>query len=97
MAMSGCEDNSRHDILKVGICMKGTGCSLNIVFFPYLKCMFLNSTTSDTGLVFHLIYGGPSMKSGVHTPRENSERPESRIYFAIFESRTQYLINTLYD
>ena len=33
--------------------------------------------------------------SPAYTPRKNPERPESRIYFKIFE-KTQYLMNTLY-
>ena len=64
-----------------------------IQFFKYyvffLKCRHF-SVTSAAALVFDLSSGGQIMKSGVHTltPRENRERPGSRIYFQIFEKNT---------
>ena len=75
----------------------GTGCSLNIVFFPLNVMIFPNSASFAAALVCYLPSSGPSIKSGVHklTPRENRERPESEIYSKIFE-KTQYLMNTLY-
>ena len=55
--------------------------------------IFLNSDSSAGAVVFYLPFSGPSMKPGVHTPRENRETPKSGIYFKIF-GKTQYLLNT---
>ena len=58
---------------------------------------FLNFASSAAALVFYLPSGHSSVKSSEHTltPRKNRERPESGIFFKIFEN-TQYLMNTLY-
>ena len=52
--------------------------------------IFLNSASSAAALVFDL-----PLCTHTRTPRGNRERPESGIYFKIFE-KTQYLMNTLY-
>ena len=60
-----------------------TGCSLII---PLNVVIFLNSASSAAALVFYLPFRGPSMKSGVHT-KKTRERPESGMYFKIFEKK----------
>ena len=61
-----------------------TGCSLNIVFFPYFFVIFLNSA-----IVLLQRWCSTSLCWGVHTliPRENRERSESG-FFKIFEKNT---------
>ena len=46
--------------------------------------IFVISVRSAAALVFYLPFSGPSMKYGVHT----EEKPESGIYFKIFEKNT---------
>ena len=51
-------------------------------------------------LVFYLPSGGPSVKSGAHkltTPMKNRERPESRMYFKIFEKNTIFNEDPVYN
>ena len=56
----------------------GTGCSVNIVFFPQNIVIFLNSASSSAAeLVFYL----PGVSTHTDT-RENRERPE----FGIFQN-----------
>ena len=64
---------------------KGSGCSLNIVFFPFNFVIFLSSASSTAALVFYRL-------ACVHTltPRENRERDRNII------KKPQYLMNTLY-
>ena len=50
---------------------RGTGFSLNIVFFPLNVVIFLNSASSAAVLVFYLPFCGPCMKSDTEEkPRE---------------------------
>ena len=63
------------------------------VFFLKNVVIFLNSASSAEAL--NLPISGPSMKSDVHTEEKKRERPESGIYFNIFEKNT-ILMNTLY-
>ena len=67
-----------------------TGCSLYIVCFPQNVVIFwtLQVLLQRLYSTCHLA-GGPSIKFGVQPqpPRENRERPESGIYFKIFEKQ----------
>ena len=63
---------------------------INYCVFPYNFGIFLNSASSAAALVLYL----PGVCTHTDTER-NRERPESGIYFKIFEI-TQYLMNTLY-
>ena len=68
-----------------------TGCSLNIVFFPYNVVIFLNSAI----VLLQRWSSTCHLWSPMYTPRKNREGPESGIYFEIFK-KTQYLMNFLY-
>ena len=49
-------------------CVTDTGCSLNIVFFPYRFVIFLNSASSAPALMFYL----PGVCT--HTDTEGKQR-----------------------
>ena len=68
----------------------GTECSLNIVFFLKLMWYFWTLTVicCSAGVL-------PAICVHTLTPRGNRARPDSGIYFKIFE-KTKYLMNTQY-
>ena len=64
-----------------------TGCSLNIVFFPFNFVIFLSSASSTAALVFYL----PSVCT--HTDTEGKQR-KARVRNILKSSeKTQYIFN----
>ena len=75
---------------KEGRIIQATGCSLNIVFFPYNFVNFLNSASSAAALVFYL----PGVCT--HTDTEGKQR-KARVQNILKSSgKKQYLMNSLY-
>ena len=73
--------------MKSGHCVCMYRVFIKYCVFPWNVVIFLNSASSTAAIVFDLPL--------TLTPRGNRERPESGIYFKIFE-KTQYLTNILY-
>ena len=82
MAARGGDNNQDYRTelyLPIMLACHDTGCSLNMVSFPYVVIL-LNSASSAAALAFYL----PGVCILTLTPRENRERPE---YFKIFETK----------